>query len=282
MRRLALLLTACLLVPSLSAEVRVEYRDNARPIRLAIPSGLLPVQRVEVFLNGPERISAVLSHGTRNPTRWANLDGKALPGLKVMGGGFARFGEPDAAELAFYWSDRTHHGRVLWRRSPANPERLRALAEELSATYTGDREGGWLAMAARLPEGSFVQFEIAGVDATLQVFGGPAPAGRREADRRLRRALAAGEGWEPMLGMHSPSWQASPESPVGAVMIAGPVLLLTANPRGPQMLKHLSQAIERPLPRPPEVGEDPMGAPPAAPPPPETERERRWKARRAP
>jgi hypothetical protein len=282
MNRLALLCVLAL-APIVGADigddVRVEYRDNARPIRLALPSAFLRVERLEAFLLGPERITALIAQGSRNPTRWARKEGRALPNLKMLGAGYARYGVPDAASMALYWSDDAHHGKVAWRRGGADPERLRKLAETLSDTWRGEREGGWLATAAHLPEGSILQFHFPGLDATLQVFGGPAEAGRREADKRLRRALASGSGWEPMLGMHSPSWKAAPESPVGAVLIAGPVLLLTANPRGPEVLEHVARAIERPLPEPPQVGDDPMGPPPEPPPEPETEREQRWKER---
>lgn len=282
MRALAFLLVAGLLTSTVPAEPRVEYRDNARPIRLALPGEAVSVERVEVFLWGPERLSAVISHGPRNPTSWARHEGRALPGLKILGDGFGRFGDPDSAALAFYWSDRVHHGKVTWRRGAADAGRLQDLAQDLSTTWLGAREGGWLATAARSPEGSIVQFHFHGLAATVQVFGGAAEAGRREADKRLRRALAAGVGWEPMLGMHSPSWQAAPESPVGAVMIAGPVLAVVANPGGPETLERLAQVIQRPLPQPPEIGEDPMGTAPAATEPPETERERRWRERRSP
>lgn len=280
--RLPSFLLAVVTASLATAAPRVEYRDNARPIRLQLPGNIAAASQAEVFLRGTERIRAEVLPGPRNPTWWANAEGRALPGLQRMGEGFGRFGTPRSAALAYYWSDETHHGKVTWRRGHADPQRLRALADELSAAWTGEREGGWLAVAARLPEGSQVRFEFPDVNATLQVFGGPAEAARREADARLHRVLAAGTGWEPVLGMHSPSWQAARESVVGAVLIAGPVLLFTGNPGGPELLKHLGQMIERPLPRAPEVGEDPMGPAPPEAGQPETAREKRWKDRSSP
>jgi hypothetical protein len=252
----------------IQAASRVEYRDNSRPIELHLPFSTGSVRNVQVTLPRPRTGELRIEIGPQgprtlrapspNPTLRARAEGKPLPVTAYVGLGIGRFGRTQDQRLALYWAREDHFGMAYWPPGTQDRGPLHVAATFLEQTFVSESPRAWLEYAASLEAGSRILFQPRAEPGLLYLFGGTPEAARLDLDQQLDRIVAAGKGWRPLRGTHSPAFLGSEGTPFRAVLVAGPLLLCVSGPEPESTLKRLASWIHRPLPPAPVVQANPM------------------------
>jgi hypothetical protein len=178
-----------------------------------------------------------------------------------VGLGIGRFCQTEAGEMALFWGLTDHQGSAYWPWQGGAREPILAAARGLEKAYSEVSPTSWIEYARTLAPESELAFFFADREGSLRIFGGGEQEARQACDRALRQLLAQGRDWKPLRGMHSPSFVAGPESSITGVLLAGPVLLVVGGATPESSLRDLARFVHRPLPRAPEVGENPLASP---------------------